>query len=192
MATQKGMSDYTIPYDGVNTLKLDVQGDFFHVQSVSVGGTSVFLRFDEGKLITRSQGEGNRVYYSRVEVSASAACNIVLQLGYGYATDARATVNATITAPISPASTNPAQPAVTINAGTQNLILAADGNSVGCIIALDSTQPNGIWVGDNTAAVNEGVFIEPGQTLPIPSKAAIYGFNAGAANVKVSVLKLVA
>jgi hypothetical protein len=187
----KGMRDFVAVFDGTNPVKFDTDGDFFHVQSVSVGGTNVFLSFDEGPLITRQQGEGNRVYYSRVVVSASAACTIVLQLGYGYATDSRATVSATITAPINPALHNPAVPAVNAGPAAQSLILAADPNRLGMVIGLDSTQNNGVFVGDASAANNVGLFVEPGQSLPIFSQDALYVWNNDATHtVKVTVLKL--
>lgn len=190
MANQKGMSDYNVPYDGTNSLKFDVEGDFFHVQSVDVGGVNVFLRFNEGKQISRQQGEGNRVYYTRVEVSASAACNIVLQLGFGYATDARATVNATITAPVEPAVNNPGVASVTVNATSQSELIAADSDRLEVLIKIPSDQLNGLWVADNTAAVDLGVYHEPGETIVYATEAALYAYNPGAAGVKATMLSM--
>ncbi len=190
MATQKGMSDYTLTLDGVNAQSINAPGDFVHVQSVSVGGTAVSIQPDDGKAIVRQEGQGNRLYYSRLTVSTPVACVVTLQAGYGYATDGRASVSATINAPVDPAVSNPAVAAVTVTAGNQVQLIGADGDTVGVLLGVDSTQPNGVWIGDNTAAADMGLFVEPGQTLPVPTSAALYAFNDGGSDVKVSVLQL--
>lgn len=191
MATQKGMSDYTLNLDGTNEQTINVQGDFVHVQAVSVDGTAVFLRFDEGAQVTRFKGQGNRVYYTQsVKVSASAACQVTLQLGYGYATDSRTTFDGSITVVDSPASTNPALPSVTVNAGAQAELVAADGTAVGYVVGVASSQPGGVFVGDIAAAADTGVFIEPGQLIAIGTQGALYAYNPGGSNVKVSIMGL--
>ncbi len=65
---------------------------------------------------------------------------------------ARANVNATITAPVEPAVSNPAVAAVTVTAGDQVELIAADGDCVGVLLAIASDQPGGVFIGDNTAA----------------------------------------
>ncbi|MGH8209886.1 MAG: hypothetical protein ACREU6_09875, partial [Steroidobacteraceae bacterium] len=187
---KRGMRDYVLNLDGVNEQSIVVDGDFFHVQNVAVAGTNVLLRFDDGPQITRGQGEGNRVYYSRVTVSASAATQATIQLGYGYATDGRATVNANVSTTDSPALHNVPLASVALpNGGAATQIAAADANSLGVLIGLASTAANGVWIGDNTVAANLGLFIEPGQIVPWPSQAAVYGSNPGGAAVSMSVVK---
>lgn len=181
MATSKGMRDFTVVYDGTNPVTVTTDGDFFHVQNVTVGGTNVLLSFDEAPPISRQQGEGNRVYYSRVTISASAACSITLQLGYGYATDARANVSATITTPITPALHNPAVPDVTAVHAAQTLVLAADPNRLGVIVGVASTAHNGVRFGDGATGASAGILVEPGQSLPMFSQDALYVYNADAA-----------
>jgi hypothetical protein len=189
-AVKRGMRDYVLNLDGVNEQHIDTDGDFFHIQTVSVGGVNVLLRFDDGPQITRQQGEGNRVYYSRVSINASAACAITVQLGYGYATDARASVNANITTTDAPALHHPSAAAVGLpNGGAATSIAAADANAIGYYIGLPSTAANGVWIGDNTVATGFGTFLEPGQILPWPSSAQIFGSNPGAAPVTVNVTK---
>jgi hypothetical protein len=188
---KRGMRDYTINSDGVNEQSFDVDGDFVHVQSISVAGVTVSLRFDDGPAVVRSQGQGNRVYYSRVTVLASAAATVTLQLGYGYATDARAEVNANITTEITPALHTPAQPRVTVlHGGAATLLLAADVHSQGCYLGVASSETVGVWIGDNAVAANNGLFLEPGQIIPWPSQAAVYAANSDpAVDTHVTVVK---
>ena len=186
---KRGMRDYVLNLDGVNEQAIDTDGDFFHVQSVSVGGTNILLRFDDGPAITRQQGQGNRVYYSRVAVNASAACQVTIQCGYGYATDSRSSVSATITTPISPALHNPPIGDVAVGAGAAAVLSAADPNKLGILVGVPSTQPNGVRVADGTVGAAAGILVEPGQTVPIFSQDAQSAFNSGAAPVTVTLTK---
>lgn len=187
---KRGMRDYVLNLDGANEQHIDTDGDFFHIQQVSVGGANVLLRFDDGPQITRQQGEGNRVYYSRVSITASAACQITVQLGYGYATDSRSSIAVgTISTPITPALHNPAVADVVLAAGVTTAILAGDANRLGCLIGLDSTQPNAVRIADAGAAAGAGLKVEPGQTVPFFSQDAVSGFNPGAAGVTVTITK---
>jgi hypothetical protein len=184
------MRDYVYNLDGVNEQHIDTDGDFFHIQQVSVGGANVLLRFDDGPVITRQQGEGNRVYYSRVSLNASAACQVTIQCGYGYATDSRASIAVgTITTPITPALHNPAVADVVLAAGVTTSILAGDANRLGCLIGLDSTQANAVRIADGAAAAGAGLKVEPGQTVPFFSQDAVSGFNPGGAGVTVTITK---
>jgi len=189
-AVKRGMRDYLLTLDGVNEQDIVTDGDFFHIQSVSVGAANILLRFDDGPAITRQQGEGNRVYYSRVSVTASAACALTIQLGYGYATDSRASIAVgSISTPITPALHNPAVPDVVLGAGVTTAILGADANRLGVLIGLDSTQPNAVRIADGAAAAGAGLKVEPGQTVPFFSQDALSGYNPGGAGVTVTVTK---
>lgn len=187
---KRGMRDYVLNLDGVNEQHIDTDGDFFHVQNVSVGGANIQLRFDDGPQITRQQGEGNRVYYSRVSVTASAACQVTLQCGYGYATDSRASIAVgTISTPITPALHNPAVADVVLAAGATTAILAADPNRLGFLLGLDSTQANAVRIADGAAAAGAGLKVEPGQTVAFFSQDAVSGYNPGAAGITVTITK---
>jgi hypothetical protein len=189
---KRGMRDYTLNSDGVTEQSIVVDGDYFHVQQVGIAGNTVKLRFDDGPVITRSQGQGNRVYYTRVTVLAAAADTITLQLGFGYATDTRATFNAgSVTAPIEPAIHNVPLAAVTVpSGGAATLLAAADVNRAELGIAVDSTQANGVFVGDNTVANDVGLFIEPGQVVFLSTLAAVYAANQGAGGIKVRLINM--
>jgi len=112
-----------------------------------------------------------------------------VQLGYGYATDSRASVNAVITTPITPALHNPAVPDVVVGAAAQQLLLAPDPNRLGAVIGVSSTPANGVRIGDGAAGAGAGILVEPGQTLPVFSQDALYGYNAGAGGITVTITK---
>lgn len=177
---KRGMRDYTFNLDGVNEQHIDTDGDFFHVQNVSVGGVNVLLRFDDGPAILRQQGEGNRVYYSRISLSASAACQVTVQAGYGYATDSRATITANITTPISPALHNPALAQVVALHAAQTAVIAADPNRLGVLIGSPSTNTKSVYIGDGATANGVGFLLEPGCSVPIFSQDALTAFNPDA------------
>lgn len=184
----RGMDDYTLNLDGVNEQVINAAGDYFHCLVVPLG--PVLLRFDEGKQIQRFTAQGGRRVYSKVGVSAAAAQQVTLALGYGTANDSRATVNVgTITAPIAPALNNPPVASVTIAAGLQAPLVAADPNMLEIGIKNPSTSAGGIFVGDNTTAVDLGYFLEPGEGVWIGTQAGVWGFNPNGAAVKVSLLK---
>jgi hypothetical protein len=187
---KKGMNDYNIVYDGATEQSIEVQGDFLHVQSVSVSGVGVLLRLDDGKQITRYQGQGNRAYYERVSVSATAACSITLQLGYGYATDSRANFNGTIQAPIQPALHHVPLATVAAGAGAQTLIAAADASRAELALQLDSGAAGGIFLGDATVANEVGFFIEPGDKVFWSSEAALYCWNPNGSAVNIRLTNL--
>lgn len=184
---KRGMDDYTLTLDGVNEQFITTQGDFFHVLSAVT--PPILLRFDDGKQISRRQGQGARRYYSRVGVFAAVAQQVTLALGFGYATDANANVNATITAPIAPALNNPPVASVTVGAGVQAALVAADANMLEIGIKNPSTSVGGVFVGDNTTAVDLGYFLEPGEGVWIGTQAGVWGFNPNGSSVKLSLLK---
>lgn len=190
MATQKGMSDYTLTLDGVNAQSINAPGDFIHVQSVSVTGLAVSIAADDGRAIQRFQGQGNRLIYSRLTVSASAPCSVTIQAGYGYATDSRSSFDGTITAPVTPAAKNVTLPDVAVPATTQELLEGATANRLELVVGVASTQANGVRIGDNTVAAGKGTLVEPGQIVTFASADAVYAFNEGGAGVSVNLTSL--
>jgi hypothetical protein len=184
----RGMDDYVLNLDGATEQVLNVSGNFFHCLLVPTG--PVLLRFDDGKQISRNQSQGGSRIYSRVGVFAAVAQQVSLSLGYGTATDARSSVAATITAPISPALNNPPVASVNCGAGAQTLLVAADPNMIECGVKNPSGSAGGIFIGDNTAANNLGYFLEPGEGVFFGTQAALYAWNPNGVAVLVSLIKM--
>ena len=190
-SNKKGMRDITLTLDGTtNPQYINAQGDYFMVQKVSAAGTIVYLSFDDGPFVQRVEGDGNRVQYSKIGVYCSAACTITLQVGFGYAVKASASINANVTADFVPAAHNPAVAQVSVGAGLQSKILAANVNGLGAVFKIPSTAANGLWIGDVTAANNVGYYMEPGDSLTIYTTADVYAFNAGAVSVPITSIAL--
>ncbi len=188
-ATNKGMRDITLTMDGVNAQQLRVEGDFLHIQSAPNG--PVKIRANQGPQFTRYQSQGNRVYYEELEVFSSVAQTITLQIGYGYATDARATIAAPVfNVTFSPAVNNPSQADIACAGTAQTLLLAADANQIEAIISLPSNAAGPIRVGDATTAANKGFQIDPGTVVSISTTAAIYAYNLNAGAVTVTATHL--
>lgn len=189
-SNKKGMRDVKLTLDGVNPQQINALGDYFMVQSVGTAGATILLSFDDGPFVSRVEGDGNRVQYSKITVNASAATTLTLQVGFGYAVKASGTVNANVTAQVSPAAHNPGLAQVGVAPGTQELILAANANGLGAVFKLPSTAANGLWIGDNTAANGTGYYLEPGDSIPVYTTAAVYAFNAGATAVDITGMAL--
>lgn len=184
---QKGMDDYNLALSAGVEQSREVNGDFFHVVSAT---NDIEVRFDDGKWMTRARGMGGRVYYSRISVRSATSQNIVLSLGFGYATDSRATVNATITAPVQPAAFNIPLTDVSVGAGAQVLLEAAVATRLELVVGVASTEANGVRIGDNTVAANKGALVEPGQQVAFASNAALYAFNPGAGAINVTLTSM--
>lgn len=188
MAQGKGMRDVTLVMDGVNEQRIEASGDFVHVQAAPTG--PVQISADTGPYFTRYQGQGNRIYYGQLSVKSAVAQTITLQVGYGYATDARASFAGVVNVTDAPAVNNPAQASVACAAGVQTQIAAADANALEQLIEIPSNAAGGLWIGGNTAANGVGLFVEPGMVVGIPTTAALFAFNANAVAVTVTRLTL--
>lgn len=189
-SNKKGMRDIKLTLDGVNAQTINAQGDYIMVQAVGTAGANIFLAFDDGPVVTRQLGDGNRVQYSKITVNADQATTVTLQVGYGYAVKASGDINANVSASIAPAAHNPALPQVSVGAAAQALILAANVNGLGASFKIPSTAANGLWIGDISAANGVGYYLEPGEGITVYTGAAVYAYNAGAGAVDVTIMSL--
>lgn len=186
---QKGMDDYPAVLSANQERSFDVPGDFFHV--VSAEG-AIGLRFDEGKRITRYEGMGGRVYYSRVAVFSPIAQTVVMSFGYGYATDARATANVNVNATTEPANLTPQAPTVTVPAGGSIKLADADSSRKELRLSILSDATGYILLGDADVETDagDGGSLEPGQVDYIATEGELWAYNPGADDIAVYVLPL--
>lgn len=184
---QRGMQTFEVTLAAGVPQSFNVEGDFFHILSAV---DPLGVRFDEGKRSILEKGVGLRVYYARVALESDTSQSVVVLMGFGHVTDARAAVSATITAPIEPAALNVPIADVTVAAGNQELLEAAVATRLELCVGVASDQANGVRIGDNTAAAGLGTLVEPGQTLVWSSRAAVYAYNAGAVAVEVNLTSL--
>lgn len=189
-SNKKGMRDIKLTLDGVNSQVINAQGDYFMVQAVGTAGANILLSFDDGPFVTRQLGDGNRIQYSKITVTADQATTLTLQVGFGYAVKTSGAVNANVSASIAPAAHNPALPQVSIGAGLQAKILAANVNGLGASFKIPSMAANGLWLGDVNAANGVGYYLEPGEGITVYTDAAVYAYNAGAGAVDITIMSL--
>lgn len=181
------MRDYKFTLAAGQERSLNVQGNWFHVlDAVGVVG----IRFDEGSLIERSQGQGGSRTYSRVLVSSPIAQTVTLSLGVGRETDARATVNANISTTIEGGNDNAHKPNVTVTAGNAVQLLPANNNRKSIRVSLASTEAGSIMLGKSGITANNGGLLEVGDTDYIDTEGALYAFNPNADDVVVWVMEI--
>lgn len=176
---QRGMTDYNVSLSAGVPQSLNVDGDYFHCKEAP-NAAGVLVRFDESKQSNYKQGVGARVYYNRVELSSVASQDVVVALGFGHVADARANVNANITTNITPGNLFDDGGDVEIAAETTEQLLAADADRLYALIKNVSSNTITVRVGSATVDAESGVPLEPGETLPIAQRAAIYAHNPDA------------
>lgn len=182
------MRDYKFTLAAGQERSLNVQGNWFHVLD-AVG--TVGIRFDEGVLIERSQGQGGSRSYSRVLVSSPIAQTVILSLGVGQETDARASFTGTVNTTIEPSNTILPKAEVTIAAGATVILAAANANRKELRLGVKSSEANGVYIGNvSVGALTPGGYIEEGSVEYVGTEAAVYGYNAGAVSIEVNVLDL--
>jgi hypothetical protein len=166
---------------------LAVPGDFFHIFAAA---DPLEIGFDEGKRDAVEKGVGARVYYERIELYSATSQTVRVYLGFGYVTDSRASVNATINTTIAPANTNTQLAEVSVPAGGSAKIADANADRKELRVSIKSTETGGVYLGDATIANNEGGWLEAGMVDYIATQAETWAFNPGAAAVIVSALDL--
>jgi hypothetical protein len=182
---QRGMTDYNVSLSAGVPQSLNVDGDFFHAKEVP-NAAGVLVRFDESKQSKYKQGVGARVYYSRVTLESVASQDIVVALGFGHVADARASVSANITANVTPGNLFDDGGDVAIAATATEQLLAADPDRLYALIKNPSTSTVTVRLGSAAVAAGTGIPVEPGETLPVAQRAAIYAYNPGAGSVTLS------
>lgn len=182
------MRDYKFTLEANVPRSLNVQGNWFHV--LDADGV-VKVQFDDGVFIDRSQGQGGSRSYARVSVQSPTAQTVVLSLGFGQETDARASVNATINTTIAPTDVITPLAEVTIAAGATTLLANANAIRKELRVGVKSTEPAGIYIGNaSVGATTQGGYIEEGSTEYVNTEAAIYGYNASSQSVTVNLLDM--
>lgn len=184
---QRGMVPYKFSLAANVPQSVNVEGDFLHVLKAT---GEVLVRLDEGKQQELDKGVGMRAYYSRVEVLSVTSQTVVLMLGFGHVTDARASVNATVNTTIAPANVNAELPEVSIPAGGSAKVADANANRKELRVSIKSTEPGGVYLGSSTVANNTGGWIEPGMVDYIATEGEVWAYNPGGSAVVVSALDL--
>lgn len=171
----RGMVSVTMVLAAGVSRAIGIEGDYFHVLTAPVDDLKV--RFDDDRQTSVFQGLGFRRYYSRCEFESATGQTIEVMLGFGSVQDARATANVNVTTNIAPGNTIDNGGDVEVTADTAEQLLAADADRLYALIKNPSTNSNTFRIGSAAVTATSGIALEPGETLPYPSTAAIWAHN---------------
>jgi len=164
--------------------RIALSGDYFHVLTAPVNDMTV--RFDDGKKTPARQGVGFRVYYDAVELESATGQAITVLVGFGSVQDGRSSAVVSATVNIAPGATINDGGDVSCPNGGATLLLAADANRLYALIANNSSNTITVRIGTAGVGAATGTPLEPGQTLPLATTAAIYAYNGGGSAVTIS------
>lgn len=171
---QRGLNEYSFTFGGAGEQSVDVEGDWIQVHSSDPAGAGI--RVNDGKRGTWYEGQGRRVHYERVSIYSSIAQTVVLLLGFGHASDARATANVNVDATIAAGNTLDNGGDVSCTGGATTQLLAADTARKYALIKNVSTNTITVRVGGAAVGAATGTPLEPGETLPMATTAAIFAY----------------
>lgn len=182
---QRGMESFKILLAaGVPSPAMPINGDYIHILLASVDDLKV--RFDSGKPNSVHQGLGFRRYYSDVSFESATGQEIEVLLGFGSVADGRATANVNVTTNIAPGNTFRLGGDIACADVSTTLLLAADPDRLYAVITNESSNTATVRIGPATVDADTGIPLEPGQSLPIGTTAAIYAWNGSGAPVTIS------
>ena len=174
---ERGMTPLVITLAAGVPRAFNVAGDWFHVQTAPVA--DLVVRFDDGEPVRLDQGMGLRRYYQRVELESATGQAVRVLVGFGSVVDGRASVTGlTLNTQIAPGNTLNDGGKVSCTAEAATQLLAADSDRLYALIKNPSTNTLTMYIGSSSVDADSGVPLEPGETLPIATTAAIYAYNA--------------
>jgi len=180
----RGMTPIKITLAAGVSQEFGLSGDYFHVLTAPVN--DLYASFDDGVGVPVFQGVGFRRYYESVRLSSATGQTITVLVGFGSVQDGRSTANVNVTANITPGATLSDGGDVACGATATTQLLAADVNRLYANITNPSTNTVTVRVGTATVGAANGTPLEPGQTLPMATTAAIYAYNPSAGAVTIS------
>lgn len=173
---QRGMTPLVLTLAAGVPRAFDIAGDWYHVQVAPVA--DLVTRFDDGEPVLLEQGMGVRRYYQRVELESATGQTVRVLVGFGSVVDGRASVTGlTLNTQIAPGNTVDNGGDVEVASETAEELLAADATRLYALVKNPSTNAITVRIGNATVDATSGVPLEPGETLPLATTAAIYAYN---------------
>jgi len=173
---QRGMTPLVVTLAAGVPKSFDIAGDWYHVQVAPVADLTT--RFDDGERVLLEQGMGVRRYYQRIELESATGQDVRVLVGFGSVVDGRASVTGlTLNTQIAPGNTVDDGGDVEVAAETAEELLAADATRLYALIKNPSSNTITVRIGTVAVAAASGIPLEPGETLPVPTTAALYAYN---------------
>ncbi len=155
----------------------EIPGDWFHVQVAPVA--DLVVRFDDGEPVLLEQGMGLRRYYQSVELVSATGQAVRALAGFGSVVDGRASVTGlTLNTTIAPGNTFDDGGRVSCVHAAATQLLAAAADRLYALVKNPSTNTLTMYIGTSAVDDSSGVPLEPGETLPVATTAALYAYNA--------------
>jgi hypothetical protein len=173
----RGMLTLTLVLAANVPQSIGIEGDYFHVLTAPVDDLKV--RFDEDRQMSAYAGVGFRRYYERVEFLSATGQTVEVMMGFGSVADARATSNVNVTTNIAPGNTLNDGGDVSCVAGAATQLLALDADRLYAEISNPSSNTHSMRIGSAAVTATSGMLLEPGQTKPVATTAAIFAWNTG-------------
>lgn len=172
---QRGMTPVRVTLAAGIPKRFDYDGDYFHVLTAPVDDLEV--RFDDGEPVPARESVGFRRYYRSIELSSATGQAVLCFVGFGSVSDGRASANVSTTVNISPGNTLNDGGDVVCPAVTATQLLAADPDRLYALLKNGSANTITVRIGTADVGAADGTPLEPGETLPLATTAAIYAYN---------------
>jgi len=156
--------------------KIGMGGDWFQVLAATVDDLKAV--FDGDRPVSVYQGLGFRRYYDEVELVSATGQTVEVMVGYGNVQDSRASANVNVTTNITPGNTVSDGGRVLCAVSSATLLLALDADRLVAYITNPSDNTLTMYIGTAAVDATRGTPLEPGTTLPFPTTAALYAYNA--------------
>ncbi len=159
---------------GVET-SWEVNFDYFHVLLAPV--TDLLVRFDDGAPVNLYEGVGLRIYGSKFTLESATGQTVVVLAGFGHVFDGRATANVNVSATVAAGNTFDNGGDVSCIHAARTQLLAQDALRTYALVKNASANTIIVRIGTVTVGATNGQPVEPGETLPLATTAALYAWN---------------
>lgn len=183
---QRGMTPVRVTLAANVPQRWNIPGDWVAAVTAPASVTDLTVRFDDSEKVPLPGGIGFRRYYNTVELESATGGAFVVMVGFGSVADARSTANVTVNTTVAPGASLFDGGDVSCASGAATQLLALDAARSYANITNPSTNTVTVRVGTSGVSAASGTPLEPGQTLPISTTAAIYAYQASGGAVTIS------
>lgn len=186
--------DYVLTFAGASEQELQSAGKFLRVLEAPTDAVYLTMHGQGGSASELKRTAGQEVHlpdgFKKVIVRSAVAQTVRIAISETAQNDTSQQVTVSGTFSETPSTAVAKQPVVTVPAAGSALLVAGNANRDCVRLAIASSEPGGVYIGETGIAAGEGGLLEPGQGDYVPTTAALYAFNPGASDVDVSVLEL--
>lgn len=187
--SSKRLTHHEETFSGAGERRLQVRGR--HVL-ITAATDNVYVSFDDQSFLKRGKKSNiNPGYeFTVVTIKSLVAQTVEFTVSDEKQDEGRDDVAVTTTASITPGNTFEGVADVALVAVTATQIIAADATRLGVIIKNPSSNTASVRIGaSGSVGAAQGVELEPGESMPVATTAAVYGYSVPGESVSVSVVR---